>query len=226
MSNSAGAFWQQLPNQVILFGGTFDPVQAAHCEMVRRALSRFDAKTSAVVFIPAGRNPLKSSDPVASNEDRAAMIEAAIKEDLVSLPCWVSTIEFSRSGASPSYTVDTVREIRAQLRREQKLHLLMGGDSACSFQRWKEPESILNTIDGMLVVLRAESDREEIVRVRESFAPAVRSKFASEILDGTLMAVSASDIRTRLARQESVTGLLPRQVAHYIHAKGLYRPPR
>jgi nicotinate-nucleotide adenylyltransferase len=84
-----------------VFGGTFDPVHVGHLAIAQAALD--SAKLDRVVFVPARRSPLKDRGPFASEEDRLAMLEAAVKDE----PRFaVSRVELDRP--APSFTVDTL----------------------------------------------------------------------------------------------------------------------
>src|SRR5215468_509211 len=88
-----------------IYGGTFDPVHHAHLILARDALETLGLDE--VIFVPAAISPLKKAAPVASGELRLAMLRAAIKGE----PKFeVDECELLRP--PPSYTIDTVEEIR------------------------------------------------------------------------------------------------------------------
>ena len=114
-----------------VFGGTFDPVHVGHLAIAQAALD--SAKLDRVVFVPARRSPLKTSEPIASEDDRYAMLIAATKPE----PRFaVSRAELDREG--PSYTVDTLEE----LRKDGDLFLILGSDAVSDLARWKSPYRI------------------------------------------------------------------------------------
>jgi nicotinate-nucleotide adenylyltransferase len=211
--------WSSLQGPVVLFGGTFDPPQSAHLEIARRGVERLGSKDVNLIFVPARLNPHKSSVPHAADVDRLAMLARAIG----GTKNWaVSPIELMRQLPGPSFTVDTVREVRARIGIGQKLFLLMGGDSLMSFPRWRMPNEILEMVDGILVAPRTPEDRAEIERLAREFGHALASKVLEFILPGAPIDISATFVRERLVQGLSVTGLVPSGVEIYIRDRGLY----
>jgi nicotinate-nucleotide adenylyltransferase len=181
-----------------ILGGTFDPVHNAHLAIASTARERLGLER--VLWIPTG-NPGYRKPPVASAADRLAMLELAVKDE----PAYeVDERELSAS-ASP-YTVDTLTALHTERPRDA-FYLLLGADQYASFRAWRRPEDVAR-----------------LARI------AVFTRPGYELPDGeaivvpmTPMAVSASDIRARAARGESVESLVPAAVANYISAQRLYR---
>jgi len=108
-------------SRVGVFGGTFDPVHVGHLAIANDALDELGLDR--VYFVPARRSPLKQDGPIASAEDRLAMLIAAIAGE----PRFrVSPVELEREG--PSFTVDTLASL--------------GSDAYADFERWREPARI------------------------------------------------------------------------------------
>src|SRR5262245_60263092 len=119
-----------------VYGGTFDPIHVGHLAAAEEAVYRL--ALDQVLFVPAGRQPLKDRAPGASGQDRLAMIGAAIAGN----PRFsVSTIELERP--APSYTVETLRLLHRSYGPSCELLLLVGVDAANTLQRWREPEEVL-----------------------------------------------------------------------------------
>src|ERR1700744_6815477 len=117
---------------IVLFGGTFDPVHIAHLRVALEAAEILDAH---VRFMPANVPPHRPA-PVASAGQRTAMLERAIAGQA---RLSVDARELKRSG--PSYTVDTLVELRSELPREQSIAILLGDDAFAglpSWHRWRE----------------------------------------------------------------------------------------
>jgi len=218
--------WAALEGAVVAFGGTFDPVQSAHIEIARRALSSSAFATTGaalktqVVFIPARLNPLKSDSPHASDKDRLQMIQSAIRSDARFL---VSPIELNRASKGPSFTVDTITQVRELLPEATKLFLLMGGDSVLSLPLWQRPAAILDLVDGVMVAPRTNEDSRLLEKVGARFSPEQAAKLLGQILPGSPIDVSASVVRERLARNQSVVGLVPAEVEVFIRERSLYQ---
>jgi nicotinate-nucleotide adenylyltransferase len=115
----------------------------------------------------------------------------------------------------PSYTVETLRALSAQ-HLDAELWLLMGTDALAGFDRWKEPEQIVR-LARVAAFLRAPHTGEAL-RIPE--VPGLASRL--EIFDAGSVRISATDLRSDLARGASVAGRVPAPVAEYITKHGLY----
>lgn len=191
-----------------VLGGTFDPLHWAHLLMAEEARTRFDLEQ--VLFIPAGQPPHKdyeASDP----EDRYAMVLLGTASN----PAFeVSRMEIDRQG--PSYSADTLRELRHIYGQDAGIHFILGADEALDLPNWHEAES-LPELARFLVVPRPGFDLGE-------FKTRLPSRFydALDFLPMTPMDISATDIRSRVASGRSISYLVPRNVEAYIRKRGLY----
>ena len=183
-------------SRIGVFGGTFDPVHAGHLAIANAALDELGLDR--VYFVPARRSPLKHDGPIASAEDRIAMLNAAIADES---RFRVSRAEVDREG--PSFTVDTLESLRG----EGELFLILGSDAYADFDRWREPERIRELAN---VVLAA--------RPGAPNAPA-----GMRMLDAPLMDISSRELRARAARGRSLRYLVPEAVLRYIEEHRLYR---
>lgn len=119
----------------ILFGGSFDPPHNGHMRIAQAALE--DVKEARLLFIPTKISRWK--EPNESEEDRLAMLQAALSE------CneprfFLETYEIAKPEGI-SYTIDTILHFKETLGNE-KLYFLLGADSVNTFDRWKEAERI------------------------------------------------------------------------------------
>ncbi|MBQ7994935.1 MAG: nicotinate (nicotinamide) nucleotide adenylyltransferase [Bacilli bacterium] len=119
---------------IILFGGSFDPIHNGHIRLAKAASRMLGGK---VFFIPAKAPRWKH--PSASPNDRENMIKAALNEINDPSLCF-SDIELKRVGET-TYTIDTVKEFK-NLYPDSNLILLIGGDSVNTFDKWKDAEEI------------------------------------------------------------------------------------
>jgi len=178
-----------------VLGGTFDPVHNGHLAMAMAALGSLPLDR--VVFVPARRSPLKDAAPVASAEDRVAMLELAIGDE----PRFaLSRAELDRP--EPSYTVDTLEALAG----EGQLFLILGSDTARDIERWKRPERV-----------------RELATIVVARRPGVEGGASAGILlHAPLMDISSRDLRARAAAGRSLRYLVPDGVWHYIEERGLY----
>ena len=181
-----------------VFGGTFDPVHVGHLAIAEAALE--SAGLDRVIFVPARRSPLKATGPIASEADRLAMLEAAVKGQ----PRFaVSRVELDRPG--PSYTVDTLEALKG----EGDLHLILGSDALAELATWRSPERI-RALAALLVA-------------RRPGAPEPDTASGARAFDAPCLDISSRELRARASRGLSLRYLVPDEVWRHIDRKGLYR---
>lgn len=185
--------------RVGVFGGTFDPVHVGHLSIAQAALEC--VPLDRIVFVPARRSPLKDRGPLASEEDRLAMLRLATAEE----PRFdVSTVELDRPGIS--YTVDTLEALAGT----DALYLVMGADAAGEFERWHRPDRI-RELATLLVASRPGT-------------PSPPEREGLTIFDAPCLDISSRELRARAARGRSLRYLVPDAAMRYLDAHGLYRP--
>jgi nicotinate-nucleotide adenylyltransferase len=180
-----------------ILGGTFDPVHNAHLAMARAALDHLSLER--VLFMPTG-NPRYRTPAVASGEHRLAMLRLALADDD---SCEIDARELA-AGAS-GYTVDILRELRLELGTDTELWLLMGADQYTRLDTWHRPHDVKRMAQ-IAVFARPGSPPPRNVKV----------------IPLEPMNISASEIRSRIARGEDISALVPPAVAGYIAQHRLY----
>jgi nicotinate-nucleotide adenylyltransferase len=164
-----------------------------------------------VVFVTVGRAPHRTIEQDPGAEARLTMVEHAVSADA---RFSVSRIEIDREGLS--YTVDTLRSIRASSPEDQ-LFLILGGDQAAALPAWHDPEGVLG-LATVAVVERAEHRRAEIAERVRSICGDDRAVF----LDMPRVDVSSTLVRERAGAGLPIRYLVPDKVASYIGAQSLY----
>ncbi|MFM9902053.1 MAG: nicotinate-nicotinamide nucleotide adenylyltransferase [Polaromonas sp.] len=154
---------------VVLFGGSFDPVHRAHVDLGEQVRAGVEARPGVraawLAYVPAARSPHKNQGPVGSDADRTAMLRLALDGKPRTL-LWTDELDRAARAGGPSYTVDTLRRLAEVLRSAgagsaaPRLHLLIGADQALAFHRWREPHAILALADP-IVLLRAPAEHAE-----------------------------------------------------------------
>lgn len=201
-----------------LFGGSFDLVHLGHEHVARTAAGAFALER--IVWVPAARPPHKPERILADAEERLAMLDLALAGE----PSWtVSRLELGR--AEPSYTIDTVRALPAELgcASDVELFLLIGGDNLVGFAGWREVEALLARVQPIVVVRRGD-EREALAELVRGLPAALVRKVERGIVAAPPVPISSTELRERFARGEPVDALLSPRVAEYIRARGLYRP--
>jgi nicotinate-nucleotide adenylyltransferase len=194
-----------VPFRLGVLGGSFNPIHFGHllaAEDVRNQL-RLDR----MLFIPAFRPPHKRG-PLVPYRHRLAMTRLATdgQQGLELCP-----IEGGRAG--PSYTVDTLRELRAYY-RNAVLYLAVGADQYRDVASWHRPEE-LTELAHIVVMSRPKVERPRLFSGHDR----KRVLFRTVIPVG----ISAAAIRARLAKGRSVRYMLPVRVADYVRRHRLYR---
>ena len=183
--------------KIAIYGGTFDPVHNAHLILARQAIETLALEK--VILVPAAISPLKKAAPVASGEVRLAMLQAAIKGE----PEFeVDECELLRP--PPSYTIDTVTEIR---RRESDaaIYCLIGEDNVAHLPRWHRFAELEKLV-------------RFVVLDRSGKQPSHSYQLIHRRID-----ISATEIRRRVAQNESIRYLVPDLVEEIIQREKLYR---
>ncbi|MGO8735946.1 MAG: nicotinate-nucleotide adenylyltransferase [Terriglobia bacterium] len=216
---------------IALFGGTFDPIHAAHMQAARAAVRKF--RLDRVLFIPAGNPPHKYHDRLTLFPQRYCMVALACAGDRRLVP---SLLEAPAEAGKSCYTIDTVRKVRRSLHESDRLFFLIGVDAFLELPSWKEYRRLLDLVD-FIVVSRPGFDANEIRKVvPEAMTPSggapgkpdtIRLRRSTlHVLRGIHMPVASHDIRKAIGSGRRVTGLVPPLVEEYILKEGLYRPRR
>jgi nicotinate-nucleotide adenylyltransferase len=194
-----------------ILGGTFDPIHFGHLLIAEECWAQLDL--SEVLFVPAGDPPHKRGRSISPATDRLAMVELAISDNA---HFRLSRVDVDRPGLS--YTVDTVRAIRADVGGEPDLFFIVGQDSLLDLPKWHDPA-------GLLAACRI------VAANRPGYAPIDLARLAPAIpraperiilIDVPAFDVAASDIRRRVAAGRPITYLLPSSVQRYILERSLY----
>ena len=211
-----------LPLRIGVLGGTFDPVHIGH---LRGGLEVAELMQLDELRLTPNARPPHRDTPQVSALDRLAMVECAVAGVATLV---VDSRELQRD--TPSYTIDTLELMRAELAADDQLFLLLGWDAFCGLPTWHRWEDLLQHCH-ILVLQRPDADSEPPDALRNLLA--ARSVSDPLALKGpggqiafvwqTPLAVSATQIRQLLASGKSVRYLVPDAVLAYIDAHGLYR---
>ncbi|MEE8373732.1 MAG: nicotinate-nucleotide adenylyltransferase [Dehalococcoidia bacterium] len=195
-----------------VFGGTFDPIHSGHLVIAEDV--RLKLGLEEVLFMPAGQPWLKAERDVT---EAAHRLEMAMLATALNPHFNVSTIELDRPG--PTYTVDTIAELKSGVAAGAELCFILGLDALAELPQWKDPERLVNMC--RLVGLRRPGYEKIDFRPLESGVPNASERVM--MVDTPLIDVSATDIRSRVSRGISIRDLVPRVVEDYIAQHGLYR---
>ena len=212
-----------------LFGGAFDPVHFGHLRLATELREAFGLER--VVFLPTGQPWQRGRATFASGEARIAMLELATAQE----PAFVvDAREVRRPG--PTYSIDTLAELRAEAGPDVPLVFLLGTDAFAKLDTWHRWESLFDFAH-FAVAVRADDDAWQ-ARGPESMPATVRARMTTELDEilthpaGAIMtfamtpvAISSTAIRAKVGSRASVRYLTPDPVARYIQSHSLYGNP-
>jgi nicotinate-nucleotide adenylyltransferase len=185
-------------------GGTFDPIHNGHLVAASEVAGRFDLDE--VVFVPTGEPYQKG--PVSPAEDRYLMTVIATASN----PRFhVSRADIDRDG--PTYTVDTLRDLRAVYGPSAELFFITGADALERILSWKDAHEIFS-LAHLVGVTRPGFE------LTDDHLPA----HSVSLVEVPAMAISSTDCRVRVGAGKPVWYLVPDGVVQYIAKRGLYRP--
>jgi len=189
-----------------LLGGTFDPVHLAHLAVAEQA--RVQLGLDQVLFMPAWLAPHKpgNTHAAARSADRLAMLRLAVQGN----PAF-AVDDFEVKRQTTSFTVDTLRGLRARQPADTQLFLLLGADNYLIFQQWREPEQIL-------------AMATPVVYPRPGF-PIATLDPRFRLLDGPAFDLRATWLRDTVRRGGSIRYVVPAAVQAYIAGHHLYATP-
>jgi nicotinate-nucleotide adenylyltransferase len=193
------------PARVGVLGGTFDPPHIGHLVAASEAATELGLRQ--VLFVPTGRPWQKAERAVTAAEHRHRMTELATRTDDRFA---VSRVDLDRSG--PTYTVDTLRDLRAALPPGTELFFLTGADTLASLSTWKDADEVvrLATVVG-------------VSRPGQALRTPTWTDASVLLVPMPGLDISSSDCRDRVRRGASLRYLVPDAVVDYIEEQGLYR---
>jgi nicotinate-nucleotide adenylyltransferase len=200
-----------------ILGGTFDPIHYGH---LRTALDVQQALGLEEIRLIPLRDPPHRAQPHSTPEQRLEMTRAAAQNE----PLFrVDERELQREGKS--YSVDTLRSLRAELGPALPLCLLVGTDAFKGFPSWHQPEEILKLAH--LVVMQRPGEPHPAIYSEHTLSDpqALRQRPAGSVyyLTVTQLQISATAIRKMVHQGKSPRFLLPESVLAIIERDRLYR---
>ena len=135
-----------------LFGGTFDPIHKGHLALATAARDR--CQLGRIYFVPTNLPPHKTSQPVASFFHRYAMTVLASQGEKAFVPSLLEAPgEFvlqdkktarSSIASSPNYSIDTIRKLKRELKKSDRLFFLIGIDAFKDIAKWHESDALFS----------------------------------------------------------------------------------
>ena len=241
------------------FGGSFDPIHRGHMALARAAAERYGLRQ--VLFVTAGVPPHKQKHPLTPFVHRFAMVALATQEEKYFVPSLAeeagevrsqklevrSRTARERAGAAAAaappqvanYTIDTVRRVKAGLKKADRLFLLIGIDAFRDIAKWREARALLGECEFVVASRPGYSLRDVAEALPEELRPAevVTRPFHKQpatgdlvlpgvtlhLLEGVQQNVAATTIRAAAAQGKPLARWVDPRVGEYIKKMGLYK---
>jgi nicotinate-nucleotide adenylyltransferase len=229
-----------------LFGGTFDPIHRGHLALAHAAQER--CELGRIYFVPTNVPPHKTSQPVASYFHRYAMAVLATQGAKTFLPSLLEApgefILHDKKNArgsvasTPNYSIDTIRKLKQQLKKSDRLFFLIGIDAFKDIAKWREAEalfaecefiiasrpgySLADVADALPESLRPREDATRPFAKQPAKGDMVLRGVTLHLLDSVNQKVSATEIRDAVRAKRPLRKFVPESVEEYIKKEGLY----
>ena len=197
-----------------IMGGTFDPIHVGHLIVAECVAD--ELRLDSVLFVPCFRPPHKGAGALSPPRRRYRMVELAVEGN----PRFAAEpAEIERGGIS--YSVDTIKALRARYPRGTRLYFIIGADSLHEIHTWREYRRILS-ICTVVTAGRPGFDREGWTPTEGLFSDGAVESLRRHFVRSPLIEVSATEIRRRKREGKSIRYLVPERVERYIERHGLY----
>jgi nicotinate-nucleotide adenylyltransferase len=232
-----------------LFGGTFDPIHHGHVALARAAKERFDL--GRICFVPANVPPHKQRQPVTPFCHRYAMVvlatvgEKAFVPSLLEAPGVVpASVPAAKGKAAKdavpgaNYSIDTVRRLKASLKKIDRVFFLIGMDAFSEIAHWHQAEALFRECEFIVASRPGYSLADVANALPEKIRPpqSVRQPFAKQPATGDLVLtgatihllenvhqpVSGTAIRDAVVAKKPLRRFVDAAVEEYIKKEGLY----
>lgn len=205
-----------------VMGGSFNPVHCGHLRVAQDVKQRL--KLDHMFLMPAAQSPLKVQHSVAAIH-RVAMLELALE---VFPELELDLREIDRAG--PSFTVDSLSELRVEFGSKAGLYFVIGDDCLPTLNRWRQWRDI-TSLANMVVTKRPgqfplpAGEVLQWVKETEVELDAIESMTCGGLAraECTLLDVSSTDLREGLLSVDGLEQVLPDPVIEYINEYELYR---
>ena len=203
-------------------GGTFDPIHQGHLDVAEAA--RAALGLDRVIFVPASL-PSHRQAPIASAAHRFAMVALAIS----AVP-YFALSDLEMEATSPAYTVHSLNRLASRGEDLRDWFVLTGADAFADIRTWKSYPDVLSRCHFAVVSrpgLPASRLPQLLPELANRMRPAsdgISDEPAILLIDAHTAAVSASEVRVRAASGDSLTGMVPPEVAAHLQKHLLYVP--
>ena len=182
--------------RIAIFSGSFNPIHNGHLAIAHEVLTQGAADE--LWFLVSPQNPLKKNIRLFPETDRLEMVKLAIENET-----GMKASDFEFHLPRPTYTINTLEKLREKY-PEHQFKLLIGGDNLIIFHKWVEHKRIIDEF-GLIVYPRPDFDTENLPKYPNTI-----------LISAPLIDLSATEIREKLVKGESITGMVPEKVADFL----------
>lgn len=187
-----------------VMGGTFDPIHHGHLVAASEVQHWFDLDE--VVFVPTGQPWQKDDERVTLPEDRYLMTVIATASN----PRFsVSRVDIDRPG--PTYTVDTLRDLRAERGDDWDLYFITGADALTQILSWRDHDELFDLAHFV-----------GCTRPGHELSDAGLPEGKVTLVEVPALAISSTECRARVSTEEPIWYLVPDGIVQYINKRRLY----
>lgn len=203
-----------MTKNVVLFGGTFNPIHNGHLAPIFDVAQKIDADK--LVYIPCHIPPHKAL-PTVDSQHRMAMTKIAVNEynATLPLPLNVEVSDFELTQAEKSYTRNTIRHFQEQ-DPQSELSFIIGADSLLQFHTWHDWQGIVNNCH-IYVIQRPGYGISS--NLPKELQPYFKQNF--HLIDSVTVNTSSTILRKQLGKDNDVS-FIPNSVINYINQHKLY----
>jgi nicotinate-nucleotide adenylyltransferase len=208
-----------------ILGGTFDPIHLGHLRLAEEVGE--ELKLERVYLVPAALPPHKEIRPITPFPQRVAMARLAAGESPL---LEVHDLEGRREGFS--YSIETLRQFHDLFGPDLELFFILGMDAFLEIETWKEYQDLFGYAHFVVIQRPGFPPRKlepflasldlGFERTRESNVFAAASGNKVLYMEATIMAISSTEIREKVAAGKSIRFLVPEGVRSYIVKNRLY----
>ena len=195
-----------------IIGGTFDPVHYGHLILAEQA--RVEASLDQVVFMPAMVQPFKLNARIAGGNHRYAMLLEAVTGNP-----YFSVSRRELDSSEISYTINTLRDCKAELGDEAELFFIIGTDAFLGLEKWYASKELLEGFSFIVGTRPGYKERELKLLIGR-----LKEEYGTEIIEinNSEVEISSTGIKDRIQGGKSIKYLLPESVEEYIYKNRLY----
>ncbi len=203
---------------VLLFGGTFDPIHHGHLIVCREVARQLNIEK--IVLVPSANPPHKPDASVTDIALRYEMARLAVEGDSV---FEVSDCEIKRDG--PSYTLDTIRYFRELYGQSARLCWLIGADTIPELAKWYQISKLVDECD-IVTAARPGYDIDAWLTLEDVLTKDQLVKLQGNVVNAPLVDVSSTRIRHRVAEGKGITQMVQASVKSFILKNDIYAVDR